>query len=222
MPHRQPLLCALQKNNVAEVKQVVETDPVAIYTPLCDSGCEPPVLGATRRGCTTPILALLCRSGASVDDVDVHGCTALMTVASAPSTGADCNIGLDSADSAFPKDMPELPWMPLLACERRLPMTEERCCDRAACLLSFGANPMLRDRRGLTPADMAEECGRHRLAAVIKHWGDERSCKILRAHAARAAARAEPSSSMEAPPAILEMPGEIRDCIFGCLERPAL
>mmetsp|Transcript_45736 Transcript_45736/g.97696 ORF Transcript_45736/g.97696 Transcript_45736/m.97696 type:complete len:389 (-) Transcript_45736:68-1234(-) len=186
---------ALRSRSAQLVAEALGDDPMAAVLPL-GGRAEPPVLTAVRTGCNPTILALLLQHHAEVDAISgdkIDQMTALSTIAQ-----------IATVEEAQPTPIPLPAWAPAqlqqaINCNFyskmpplvRMPgshqiydekdLSEERCCEYASCLLTFGADPDRRDGTGKTPAEHAEANGRANLAFLIKNW-EGKSVRYLQAH----------------------------------------
>lgn len=72
-----PLLRALQKNDVTEIKKVLQAEPEVASFPFEDHKWEPPLCAAARLHCHPSVFDLLIEYGADVEQENVQGKTAL-------------------------------------------------------------------------------------------------------------------------------------------------
>mmetsp|Transcript_10014 Transcript_10014/g.26592 ORF Transcript_10014/g.26592 Transcript_10014/m.26592 type:complete len:400 (+) Transcript_10014:149-1348(+) len=77
-----PLLHALIMNDPMLVSTALAQDPDAAIMPFMDHDWEPPLCSAARLGCSTEVVSLLIRHGASINGLDSRGRTPLGLVSS--------------------------------------------------------------------------------------------------------------------------------------------
>jgi ankyrin repeat protein len=233
------LLRALSNNNVEEVRQALNDDPLLAIVPIGRTA-DPPLLVALRHGCAPEILAVLMANGADANCIsDDH--SALKTVAKvAPATSvtleaqvetffapASCGMTIPLLSMQTPVYQ-EPAWSPMHAfvsmpgAQRFLPstvLTEKRCCDYAVCLLKGGANLNWQDQHGKKAADYAELSGHMpRLAYLLKHWGGDQAKSLFMIRQQRQQCRCTSDySSIASCACIVCMPEEIYLRVRGML-----
>lgn len=97
-PTKTSMTAAIRSHDLELVKSAIEDDLNSVHVPcLTPAGCETPILQAVRCGCSAAIVGCLLQSGASVDDVDSAGRTALEVLCAAASDSEGA-AGEPSAD----------------------------------------------------------------------------------------------------------------------------
>lgn len=214
-----------QRDDLKALEAHLDADEIAVFTPLMDRACEPPLTAAVREGCSVPLLKALLRRGATVSEAGARGFTALHWVAMGACMARE--LFKDELEGPSPprppwdrlvSDLPPVSWAeaargPVSWGMRSAPISEERQLALAACLLLFGAQASSEDGNGLTAADHADRNGRVRLALLIRHWSDLQVSHWLRMVATRTYA---PIGCQR--PSLSTMPPEVCGLVCNFLE----
>uniref|UniRef100_A0A7S1RBJ2 Uncharacterized protein n=1 Tax=Alexandrium catenella TaxID=2925 RepID=A0A7S1RBJ2_ALECA len=201
-PRENQLLAAIRSNCPELVAAALDEDEMLVHVPCHTAdGCETPLLVAARVGCPA-VLGHLLRSGASVQDADAAGRTALEIVAAVPDSRPRVAPGAAWADgTCWRAGLPDLPGLgarlqaPLRARAMSVALgvlgqpdtwqeaaaaKEARRCACARLLLAHGAGRVRDGAAAAAAAWAAEDQGDARLASLIRHWPDIQTLRWLR------------------------------------------
>jgi len=188
------------------VHETLSHDETLVHVPITTTaGCEPPVIAATRMGCSVPILQVLLSHGASVNACSRCGAPALHILAmpheevetlKQPTQAEELQRMAVPALADRLHRLHDLPidvghvgsWPHLRmgsAASSSLPpvahVSEHHACAIALCLLRHGANAA-EVWNGLLPAEAARQSGHQCLANVIEHFMWQRAQRLLAKH----------------------------------------
>lgn len=197
MVRLEPLQVALLNRDPNEVLVALQEDDTAAILPLRQrhgGAPEPPLVVAVRGRCLSPILKLLLKYGADVDDTGPSGDTALIAVAATrpplsheqiegrfpfrvkpppcASVAAQLDEKIQNRDERKPA---------VFAGEPAKPSQEDSTCSLALCLLQAKADPDQVNKKGNTAAQIAREHERPQLASLLENWRNWEACQYLQA-----------------------------------------
>lgn len=195
----------LRMNSVQELKRLHRSDENIVHVPVCDRGCDPPVLSAVVHGCSADVVGFLLRHGSAVHGLDLNGLSAIQNLALGSAGRTEmkelpmflrnpvpqfpvgpsppwADAGEAGSGLAFQLPMlpPLPPWTDTVGGELLDAKEEQRCCDVGIWLLSFGADPLQKDANGLTAVDHARKTKQLRLASLLAQWPSRMPVRVLR------------------------------------------
>jgi hypothetical protein len=156
---------ALANDSAYEVQKVLKDDPNAAERIFFDHEFEPPLVFATRSGCSAAVMRLLLKCQAPVNASDIYGRPALSYIG--------C---LDHSRAPWVWDLPPEP----------RPCLSPDAFELVALLLEAGANPHLQDHQGQTPVSGARQKGLESLACFLENYVTLHAYSVLRGRRALA------------------------------------
>eukprot|EP00930_Biecheleria_cincta_P015578 TRINITY_DN12945_c0_g2_i1.p1 TRINITY_DN12945_c0_g2~~TRINITY_DN12945_c0_g2_i1.p1 ORF type:complete len:288 (+),score=58.00 TRINITY_DN12945_c0_g2_i1:43-864(+) len=165
-----PLLGALHRGSLKDVKSALEQEPDAAFFPFPECRFEPALCCSVRFGCSEQIVQLLLQHAARVDAEDAGGRTPLMLLSLQPSNFMPCCFDLEE-DAGCSKRQWSLNVAKLLIEAEADPLSSD--CGVPSCvqLAAQAQNShLVRLYRGETDVDAHADNGEQRAFPQFVHW----------------------------------------------------